>query len=267
MNSSGRLEAAPARHLRVERHRRRDRGEHHRRHHHHPHPQKPAESPKVGAGPAVHPGHLLGGRPPGEAGQREQQRDEPQPRPHGGESPQASSPRPARTVECGGLPPRSGCPRELRRGEGGLPLILDAEGVDLRARRVCHRQLGAGGMEDAGELRGLAALHAEWHDVLDLEVHGVADADRVAAGRPPGPRSAARSTPRFSATSGPRASIGPPSAPENTAPSFSACSSEAAASMNTPRRQLPSLITFGVSATAATVRPLTSVPSTSPSGR
>src|SRR6188472_2650688 len=35
--------------------------------------------------------------------------------------------------------------------------------------------------------------------------------------------------------------------------------------MNTPTRQLPSLITFGVSATAATVRPLTSVPSTSPS--
>src|SRR5919108_1583568 len=73
-----------------------------------------------------------------------------------------------------------------------------------------------------------------------------------------------RSTPRFSPTSGPRASIGPPSAPENTAPSFSACSSEAAASMTTPRRQLPSLITFGESATAATVRPLTSVPSTSP---
>lgn len=35
--------------------------------------------------------------------------------------------------------------------------------------------------------------------------------------------------------------------------------------MNTPRRQPPSLITFGVSATAATVRPLTSIPSTSPS--
>ena len=35
--------------------------------------------------------------------------------------------------------------------------------------------------------------------------------------------------------------------------------------MITPRRQPPSLITFGVSATAATVSPLTSVPSTSPS--
>src|SRR5947209_972906 len=74
----------------------------------------------------------------------------------------------------------------------------------------------------------------------------------------------ARWTPRFSPTSGPSACIGPPSAPENTAPSLSACSSEAAASMNTPRRQFPSLITLGVSATAATARPLTSVPSTSP---
>src|SRR5262249_36117277 len=63
---------------------------------------------------------------------------------------------------------------------------------------------------------------------------------------------------------GPRAAIGPPKAPENTVPSFSACWSEAAASMNTPRRQLPSLITFGVSARAATVSPPTSVPSTSP---
>src|SRR5437763_9246845 len=34
--------------------------------------------------------------------------------------------------------------------------------------------------------------------------------------------------------------------------------------MNTPSRQLPSLITLGESTTAATVRPLTSVPSTSP---
>src|SRR5689334_13210290 len=74
----------------------------------------------------------------------------------------------------------------------------------------------------------------------------------------------ARSTPRGSPIRGLRAAIGPPSCPENTAPSFSACSSDAAASMKTPSRQLPSVITLGVSATAATVRPLTSVPSTSP---
>src|SRR5262249_855265 len=78
------------------------------------------------------------------------------------------------------------------------------------------------------------------------------------------PSIGARSTPSGSPTSGSRASIGPPSCPENTAPSLSACSSDAAASMNTPSRQLPSVMTFGVSATAATVRPLTSVPSTSP---
>src|SRR5207244_1760131 len=33
--------------------------------------------------------------------------------------------------------------------------------------------------EDAGELRWFARLHPEGHDVLDLEVDGVADADRV----------------------------------------------------------------------------------------
>jgi hypothetical protein len=39
--------------------------------------------------------------------------------------------------------------------------------------------------------------------------------------------------------------------------------SDARSSISTPRRQLPSLITFGVSIIAATVRPLTSTPSTS----
>jgi hypothetical protein len=34
--------------------------------------------------------------------------------------------------------------------------------------------------------------------------------------------------------------------------------------MKTPRRQFPSLSTFGVPVTAATVRPLMSAPSTSP---
>src|SRR5580765_3138342 len=77
------------------------------------------------------------------------------------------------------IPLRSGRPRELRGGEGRLTLILDAEGVDLRARRVCHGQLGTSGVEDSGELRGFAALHAEGHDVLDLEVDLFADADRV----------------------------------------------------------------------------------------
>ena len=64
--------------------------------------------------------------------------------------------------------------------------------------------------------------------------------------------------------SGPSASIGPPSCPPKTAVSFSACSSEAPSSRNTPRRQFPSVMTFGVSAIAATVSPETSAPSTAP---
>jgi hypothetical protein len=59
--------------------------------------------------------------------------------------------------------------------------------------------------------------------------------------------------------------MGAPRGPPNTATSFSNCSSEAPSSTNTPIRQPPSVITFGVSAMAATVRPETSVPSTSPS--
>ena len=47
--------------------------------------------------------------------------------------------------------------------------------------------------------------------------------------------------------------------------SFSNCSSVARSSTNTPRRQFPSVITFGVSAIIATLRPPMSVPSTSPS--
>jgi len=51
---------------------------------------------------------------------------------------------------------------------------------DLRPGGVRDGQLGADGMEDAGHPRRLARLHAEGHHVLDLEVDGVADADRVA---------------------------------------------------------------------------------------
>ena len=65
--------------------------------------------------------------------------------------------------------------------------------------------------------------------------------------------------------SGANPSIGPPFCPPNTAVSFSTCSSVAPSSTNMPRRQLPSVMTFGVSAITATLRPLTSVPSISPS--
>lgn len=69
------------------------------------------------------------------------------------------------------------------------------------------------------------------------------------------PRDARRS-------SGPSAAIGPPSCPLNTPCSFSACPSDALESMNTPTLQLPSAMTFGVSATTATTGPPTPVPAT-----
>jgi hypothetical protein len=47
--------------------------------------------------------------------------------------------------------------------------------------------------------------------------------------------------------------------------SLSACSSDAFSSMNTPSRQFQSVMTFGVSAIAATFSPPMSIPSTSPS--
>ena len=74
-----------------------------------------------------------------------------------------------------------------------------------------------------------------------------------------------RSTPSISPTSGASPAIGPPSWPPNTAVSFSICSSLAFSSTNMPSFQLPSVITLGVSAIAATFRPPTSVPSISPS--
>jgi hypothetical protein len=75
----------------------------------------------------------------------------------------------------------------------------------------------------------------------------------------------ARSTPTTSPTSGATPAIGPPSWPLNTFPSLSACSSDACSSMNIPSRQLPSVMTFGVSMITTTFRPETSVPSISPS--
>ena len=111
---------------------------------------------------------------------------------------------------------------------------------------------------------GFTGLDPERHHVLDLKVNRVADPNRV----PQAVLAHLDQRPldtEVPPTDASRACIRPPSAPENTPPSFSACSLNAAASMNTPRLQLPSVITLGVSATAATVRPLTSVPSISPS--
>ena len=59
--------------------------------------------------------------------------------------------------------------------------------------------------------------------------------------------------------------MGPPSCPPKTWTSLSNCSSLAWSSTNIPSRQLPSVMTFGVSMIVTTLRPRTSVPSTSPS--
>src|SRR5438045_8859133 len=78
--------------------------------------------------------------------------------------------RPCRDAESGG-------PGKLRGRERRLALELDPEGVDLRARRLGDRELGAGRVEDAGDPGGLSRLHAERNDVLDLEAPRVADPD------------------------------------------------------------------------------------------
>src|SRR5262249_58714166 len=74
----------------------------------------------------------------------------------------------------------SGSPGELGGRETRLPLEGDAEGVDVRPLRLCHRQVRADGMEHAVEADGAAGVDAEGDDVLDLEVDPVADADAVA---------------------------------------------------------------------------------------
>src|SRR6476659_2897233 len=77
----------------------------------------------------------------------------------------ATSPNRARAAEKAGASPAppgprscacaepikgSGGPRELRRREPGLAFVLDAEGVDLRALRLSHGEVGPHGVEHAG---------------------------------------------------------------------------------------------------------------------
>src|SRR5690349_18745776 len=67
--------------------------------------------------------------------------------------------------------------------------------------------------------------------------------------------------PSISPIKGASPSIGPPNWPPKTAPSASACSGEAAASIRTPTFQPPSLIRAGASAMTQTFRPPTSLTS------
>src|SRR3954447_20084982 len=90
-------------------------------------------------------------------------------------------------ANAGASPTRSGAdvitglggPGELCLRQPALALVLDAERADLRALRLGHREVGAHRMEHAVEPDRLAPLDAEPHDVLDLEVDPVPDADTV----------------------------------------------------------------------------------------
>src|SRR5689334_22389553 len=73
----------------------------------------------------------------------------------------------------------SGSPGELGLGQSRLALVGDAEGVDARARRLGHGEVGPDRVEHAVEADRPTGLHAERHDVLDLEVDGVGDLDAV----------------------------------------------------------------------------------------
>jgi hypothetical protein len=99
-------------------------------------------------------------------------------------------------------------------------------------------------VQDVGERHRFQAFGGD--EVLDGNVGGVPDPDVVAAA--------------VIVIGDPR----PPSCPESSAPSRSAWVCEAASSRNTPTRQLPSLITGGVSRNRAKLRLPTSTPSMSP---
>src|SRR5204862_6099584 len=94
---------------------------------------------------------------------------------HAGASPAAAGRRSGAEAITG-----SGGPREARLRQPGLALVLDTERADARALRLRHREIGGDGVEHAVEPHRLPGLDAERHDVLDLEVDRVADADAVA---------------------------------------------------------------------------------------
>src|SRR5947209_4879780 len=75
---------------------------------------------------------------------------------------------------------RSGGPREVRRRQAGLSLVLDAEGVDARSLRLGHGQVRRDRVEHPGESHRFTGLDPERHNVLDLEVDAVADTHGVA---------------------------------------------------------------------------------------
>src|SRR4051794_30102938 len=87
---------------------------------------------------------------------------------------------PSMSLMLGNASWRSGGPGELRRRDPRLPVVLDAEGADLRALGLGGVELRRCGMGNADEAHRFAGLDAEGNDVLDLEVDRIPDLDAVA---------------------------------------------------------------------------------------
>ena len=261
-NDERRSQRAPAGHPGVQGHRRGDRREHHRGHHDDPHGEEPAQRSQAGPRPVVHPAHLVGGPPPADAGERRTaarraRAGRGRPRTPG------RGPRRRNAVGRCGRSCASGGPGELGRREPGLALVLDAEGVDPRALRLRHREVRR---RPGGTCRRTAPARRSRRRTARCPRSRSRSRRRRArcdAARRRCTSIAARSTPSISPTSGASAAIGPPSWPPKTWTSLSSCSSVARSSTNTPSRQFPSVMTFGVSAMAATLSPPMSVPSIS----
>src|SRR4051794_38595540 len=114
-----------------------------------------------------------------------------QPTPAGANSAATSPSRTRTAANAGARPPAplgrsgagaligSGGPGELGGGQTGLALVLDAEGVDSRVPSLGHRQVRPDRVEHAVEPDRPSVLDPERHDVLDLEVDRIPDADAV----------------------------------------------------------------------------------------
>ena len=143
-------------------------------------PMKNPSAPGSVPGPASMPLHLLAGDDPGHAGEQR---------------------RAVRSARAGSGPEGRGAgvstpiPSPLRDGqrptsvqaaqansEAENPALASywmPKALMLRTRGARDGELGAGRMEDAGDLHRFAGLDTEGNDVLDLEVDLVADPDRM----------------------------------------------------------------------------------------
>src|SRR4029450_7753092 len=107
-------------------------------------------------------------------------------------------------------------PRELGGRESRLPLVLDSEGIDLRALGLRGRELGPDRVAHPGEPDRVAGLDP--NGTMSSISKSIASPIRTLWRKPSSTTSiGARSTPSISPTSGARRAIGPPPWPPNTA--------------------------------------------------